>query len=690
MARLEQDMIVFEDDGSTKERAKGRRAMSHEEFVRKVAEINKSLEVMGKYVNSNTKIRIKCRDCEREWETRPNDIRRISCAKCNRYDLTHEDFIQKVRANPNNDSLTILGTYSGANKTVLCKCSRCGEEWEPRPNALYSGNGCKRCFSASRNAPKFFEKMAKNHPTIEIGGEYINGKSMLHCKCKVCEYEWDAAAYVLSNIRGCKVCAGALLTHEIFAKRLADINPTVEAVGKYQSVRIPIDCRCRICGHEWSTTPNILIAHDHPSACPACAKEKNTQNIIVEALKKRKTHEEFMKEMAELAPTITVLGEYKNYSTKIPCRCNLCGFEWESVPSCLRDGRCPQCASQRRADFFRKPREQFINEIASVNPSVRIVGEYVNDNTKTEFQCMRCKHVWMTSPGSVLRQRSGCPECNNKQTSFVEKAVLLFLRKTLGDENVTSRDRSIGRELDVYAKSKNIAIEYGSWYWHKKRVEEDKERLRLCRNLGIDLIVIYDGFDDDVNEYGLNDAAFILYHKPLSTLRMRNELISCIKNIYRRFDLNYSFSKKEEDELFIQAKLATARKTTEEVTHELLEINPDIELLDKYKDTETPMLCRCKKCGHEWSANYNSLIRRKSKCPMCGRSKYRVVDLDTGEIFESAKIASLRFEITSAAIGRICKQRTKTYNGHHLAYLEDLSKSQINELHKLYPDMFND
>jgi hypothetical protein len=297
--------------------------------------------------------------------------------------------------------------------------------------------------------------------------------------------------------------------------------------------------------------------------------------------------------------------------------------------------------------------------------------------------------MWQTTPASVLRQRSGCPECSNRQTSFVEKAILLFLRKTLGANNVSSRDRSIGMELDVYVKSKNIAIEYGSWYWHKTRVENDKDRLNLCRQLGIDLIVIYDDFEDILDDFDLNNDAFVVYPKPLSVLHMREELKTCIKNIYRRFNLIYSFSEEEENELFVQAKLAVARKTTGEVANELFEVNPEIELLDEYKDTTTPMLCRCKKCNHQWSVTYNSLIRQKSKCPVCSRYKKRAVNLDTGEIFESARAASLHFGLKDWAVGHACLKHVKASDGSSWAYYEDLSQSQIEDLRKQYPNTFN-
>jgi peptide subunit release factor 1 (eRF1) len=47
---------------------------------------------------------------------------------------------------------------------------------------------------------------------------------------------------------------------------------------------------------------------------------------------KRKTTEEFKKELELKNSKVIIIGEYVNYKTKIKCKCPKCGNEWEGNP----------------------------------------------------------------------------------------------------------------------------------------------------------------------------------------------------------------------------------------------------------------------------------------------------------------------------------------------------------------------
>ena len=68
----------------------------------------------------------------------------------------------------------------------------------------------------------------------------------------------------------------------------------------------------------------------------------------------------------------------------------------------------------------RKTHEEFIEELKLKNPSILIVGKYVNCSTKIEVKCLKCGHVWFTVPNS-LSQGHGCPSCANNQKKTQQK-----------------------------------------------------------------------------------------------------------------------------------------------------------------------------------------------------------------------------------------------------------------------------
>jgi hypothetical protein len=82
---------------------------------------------------------------------------------------------------------------------------------------------------------------------------------------------------------------------------------------------------------------------------------------------------------------------------------------------------------------------------------------------------------------------------------------LIALRDALGRDKVHSRDRSaIGLELDVFLPDFGLAVEVGSWSWHKDKVTRDEQKRILCQEQGIRLITIYDSYPFDIKPFDSN------------------------------------------------------------------------------------------------------------------------------------------------------------------------------------------
>ena len=62
------------------------------------------------------------------------------------------------------------------------------------------------------------------------------------------------------------------------------------------------------------------------------------------------------------------------------------------------------------------------------------------------------------------------------------------------------------------------------------------------------------------------------------------------------------------------------KKTTKKFISEMAEVNPDIEILGEYEDIHTKIVCRCKVCNHKWKAEPASLLEGHG-CKPCGRKK---------------------------------------------------------------------
>ncbi|EML4398686.1 TPA: zinc-ribbon domain-containing protein [Escherichia coli] len=77
-------------------------------------------------------------------------------------------------------------------------------------------------------------------------------------------------------------------------------------------------------------------------------------------------------------------------------------------------------------------------------------------------------------------------------------------------------------------------------------------------------------------------------------------------------------------------KQGPKRLTHEEQVAAIAKVNPDIEVLGKITGCDKKVLCRCKICGHEWSARPGDLKKGRG-CPKC--AKYSFLSHDHGKLY---------------------------------------------------------
>lgn len=127
-------------------------------------------------------------------------------------------------------------------------------------------------------------------------------------------------------------------------------------------------------------------------------------------MRKKKTHEEYVAEVAIINPNIEVVGTYINSKTPILYRCKIDGHEWTTVPTnVLRGSGCPKCSGN-----IKKTHEQYVEELATKNPTVEVIGRYIDAKTKITYRCLIHDVYWDAFPYAPLRGH-GCPMCHSEK-----------------------------------------------------------------------------------------------------------------------------------------------------------------------------------------------------------------------------------------------------------------------------------
>ena len=343
-----------------------------------------------------------------------------------------------------------------------------------------------------------YVKRAKDiNPNIEVLDEYVNSQTKILHRCKVDGYEWYIKPNDILNGFGCPMCyrSKKKKTHEEYVKEVAKINPNIEVIESYISNKIKILHRCKIDGYEWLVDPSHVLRGQN---CPRCGGRERYQ------------HSGYVERVARINPNIAVVETYINNQTKILHRCKIDGYEWMAAPNhILRNVGCPVCSGTKK-----RTQDEYIKDVANINPYIIVIGKYKSNKTKIMHKCKICEHEWLVRPTDVL-DGFGCPKCNiskgekNIAAWLDAKNILYESQKKFDDcKNVLSLS------FDFYLPNYNILIEYngkqhyepieyfGGHKTFENQILRDNIKKEYCKKNNIFLIEIpyYSNLDDELEK----------------------------------------------------------------------------------------------------------------------------------------------------------------------------------------------
>lgn len=126
---------------------------------------------------------------------------------------------------------------------------------------------------------------------------------------------------------------------------------------------------------------------------------------------RKKTHEEYVAELAIKNPTVEVIGTYVDAKTKIMHHCLIHDVYWEILPgNALQGNGCQECKKDKIHNAYVKSHEQYVNDAAQINPNIVVLGKYVNAKTPILHKCTIHDVEWYPTPDTILHG-CGCKEC---------------------------------------------------------------------------------------------------------------------------------------------------------------------------------------------------------------------------------------------------------------------------------------
>lgn len=322
----------------------------------------------------------------------------------------------------------------------------------------------------------------------------ITTNMLFECSCGN-TFETSFTVFKFKNKRQCNDC-GYNRTSKSLAKTTNEFKKDVyKLVGneyvfleEYKTNKIKIKCRHTLCNHTWNVRPDNFL---NGTRCPNCYGAKP------------KTSEKFLNECYELSgDEYKFLGKYINKRTKILCKHNRCGYEWNVLPgNFLKGTGCPMCYGT-----FLKTNQEFTDEVYNlVGDEYKFLEEYVKADVPILCKHNKCKFEWRVNPNNFLKKGGRCPQCGSSKGESLIGDILTKNKIDFNQEYSFNNLIGIGGGLlrfdfAVFKNDEIIAlIEYDGVFHFKENYfgdnfdiikNHDNRKNQYCKDNNIPLVRI--------------------------------------------------------------------------------------------------------------------------------------------------------------------------------------------------------
>lgn len=325
---------------------------------------------------------------------------------------------------------------------------------------------------------------------IDVLDKYINtGTKILH-QCQKCGYKWMALPKnVLIKKDYCPICnKGRILKHEEYLKILKNKNLNISVIEPYKNKKTKILHKCKVCDHEWLTTPENIL---NGGKCPMCSNHK------------KRTHLEYIKELYSKHPNIKVKEKFQKVNYKILHQCEKCRYEWFVTPhNILKSNGCPVCTfppkkigpspEYKNSIWASKYRDYFSNFLTEQQMKTHMP----HSNKKIKAKCPDCNNIKEIKIMDLLEHGLSCI-CKDKQ-SYPNKFMYAFLQqlniKFIPEYSPKWAKR---KRYDIYIPEYNIIIEnhgiqhYKEFKGFGKTLEEQQSNDKFKKELALNNNIQY-------------------------------------------------------------------------------------------------------------------------------------------------------------------------------------------------------
>lgn len=309
---------------------------------------------------------------------------------------------------------------------------------------------------------------------------------------------------------------------------------------------------------------------------------------------------------------------YVDAKTKTKHHCLKHDECWNISPSNALTGKgCPQCLKERISSSLTIDHEEYVKRVKEQNPTVEVLEKYCGMNAPIEHRCLIHNEKWKTRPAAILRG-GGCPRCKGERITAAKTRIHDEYLHDLSEKDVQVEPLE---EYDgITTKIKHKCLIHGIEFIASPEHVLSEKGCPECRH------------DKLVAKLGLSHAEYLdrlhRVNPDIDLIANYKGLKTPVEHICRKHDIRWMVTPEEALrekgcwKCNAESHRFDAHFPNEWYRYSLELRNPDIEAIEDYVNSSTPIKHQCKIDGIIFDISPNNALHGKG-CPVCSKNPHK-------------------------------------------------------------------
>lgn len=249
------------------------RKKTNEEFLKEVHSlVDNEYSFLEPYQTNKTKIKVKHNKCGTIYEVKPlKFLQGNRCPNCyGTPKKTTQQFKEEVYSLVGNE-YSVLGKYVNSKTKIKVKHNKCNSIYQVKPTDFLEGVRCPNCYGTPKKTTQQFKEEVYDLVGNEYSvlDEYINAYTKIRMKHNKCGTTYKVVPSSFIQGRRCPNCAyGHKLTTKEFAQQLREVvGNEYELISECNGSKSKVDLLHKKCGEIHRVIPNDFINHGSRCSC---------------------------------------------------------------------------------------------------------------------------------------------------------------------------------------------------------------------------------------------------------------------------------------------------------------------------------------------------------------------------------------------------------------------------------------